>query len=160
VTPVFVDDTGRRRRAGRWIGSGLAAVVIGYVAVVAMVFADVPLVGRLAPPGVEQLSRPASDPDVSQAPGAEERPLPAAVSEPGPSDPPDGDPPPALDAAPAEDRDDTGGSGGDTATVTTGVPTTTAPPGNGATTSVPAPRSTVPGHGRPSEPPTDPPGRP
>jgi hypothetical protein len=153
--PVFVDDSGRRRRAGRWIGGGLGVLVLGYVAVVGMTFAGVPLVGRLAPPGVEQLSRPTNDQGVSVAPGAQESPLPPAddvtVS---PVDPV----PASGTVAPSPDE----GAGGTApgSSTTTGPTTTTAPPGNGALTSVPDPNSTAPERTRPTGPPAEPPGKP
>ena len=153
--PVFVDDSGRRRRAGRWIGGGLGALVLGYVALVGMTFAGVPLAGRLAPPGVEQLSRPTSDQGVSVTPGAQESPMPPAddVTVPPVEPVPAGGP-----VAPAPDE----GAGGTAAgsSTTTGVTTTTAPAGNGATTSVPGPNSTAPERTRPTGPPAEPPGRP
>ena len=51
--PVFVDDSGRRRRAG-CSAACLAALVASYVGVVGLTFAGVPLIGRLAPPGVDR----------------------------------------------------------------------------------------------------------
>jgi hypothetical protein len=48
---VFVDDSGRRRRAGRLVGICLATLVLSYVAVVGLTFSGAPLVNRLAPPG-------------------------------------------------------------------------------------------------------------
>jgi len=54
--PVFVDDSGRRRRAGRVFGACLAALVLSYVGVVGLTFSGAPLIGRLAPPGVDQLA--------------------------------------------------------------------------------------------------------
>lgn len=154
TTPVFVDDSGRRRRAGRWIGTGICALVAAYTAVVGLAFAGVPLVGGLAPPGVEQLARSAGDQSVRATPGARERSLPAGAgvaASPDPTAPPVSQP--ATDTGAAD--------GAATTTPTTVEPstTTTAPPGNGATTTVPAPSSTVPARPRPGGPPTEPPGR-
>ena len=82
--PVFVDDSGRRRRAGRLLGAGLAALVLCYVGVVGLTFSGAPLVGRLAPPGIGQLSRPAGDGGLDVGPGSRESPLPAgALAPPG-----------------------------------------------------------------------------
>lgn len=153
-TPVFVDDSGRRHRAWRLVGGGLGALVLGYVAVVAMTFAGVPLVGRLAPPGVAQLSRPASQGEVSVAPGAQETPLPAFQ----PGQPAA----PVVTTTPAAD-DDPAVSPTVSTTATAPATTTTVgtvPPGQGATTSLPPTNSTVPDHTRPTGRPTDPPGKP
>jgi hypothetical protein len=154
--PVFVDDSGRRRRAGRLLGGLLGALVLGYVAVVALTFAGAPLVGRLAPPGVDQLSRPAGDEGVDIGPGAQEALLPPAATEPlaaGPGAMPTtavGDAAGALDQQVAAST-----------TVPTPATTTTTLPGQGATTSVPTPSSTVPEHTHTTGgPPTEPPGKP
>lgn len=143
--PVFVDDSGRRRRAGRVVGAGLGALVFGYLTVVGLAFAGVPLVGRLAPPGVSQLSRPAGDAGVAIGPGVVESDLPPAATGPDPAGPAP-TPPAGLSDVSA-------------ATTTTG-PTTTAAPGQGATTSVPSPASTVPERTHTTGPPTEPPGKP
>jgi hypothetical protein len=155
--PVFVDDSGRRRRAGRWIGAAVGALVVGYVAVLVMAFAGVPLTGPLAPPGVEQLSRPAADTGVSVSPGARERPLPPAAGA-APAD--------ASASATSSDADDDAGEGtaagaptGTAADVTASTTITTTVSGNGATTTVPTPSSTVPDRTRPTGPPSEPPGR-
>lgn len=156
--PVFVDDSGRRRRAGRWIGGGLGALVLAYVAVVGLTFAGVPL-GRLAPPGVEQLSRPSDDHDLRVTPGAQENPIPTAGTGEGTS----GDAgAPAVAATEDPGLADPGaGTGTDTATTsTTTGSTTTTRPGNGATTSVPGPGATVPDRTHTTGPPSEPPGKP
>jgi hypothetical protein len=140
--PVFVDDSGRRRRAGRVVGAGLGVLVFGYLTVVGLAFAGVPLVGRLAPPGVSQLSRPAGDGGVAIGPGAVESDLPPAAT--GPSS-----------AGPGATLTDA------SATTTTIASTTTSTaPGRGATTSVPSPASTVPERTHTTGPPTEPPGKP
>jgi hypothetical protein len=152
--PVFVDESGRRRRVGRVVGGCLGTLVLGYVAVAALTFAGAPLVGRIAPPGLGQLSRPAGDQGVGVGPGAQESPLPPAITgaddpatTPGNASPTDGADDPAEQPAPS------------TSTTTTPSTTTTAPPGQGSTTSVPAPNSTVPTHPT-GGPPTEPPGKP
>ena len=155
-TPVFVDDSGRRRRAGRVLGTGLGLLVVAYVTVVGLTFAGAPLVGRLAPPGVAQLSRPTPD-DAADVvgPGARETELPSAAAPPGPLSATD----PATGADPGGSPDDPSGAG-----VTTSAPptTTTTAPGQGATTSVPTPSSTVPDRTHPTAGgrPTEPPGKP
>lgn len=152
--PVFVDDSGRRRRAGRWIGGGLGAVVLAYVAVVGLTFAGVP-VGLLAPPGVEQLSRPSDDHDLRVTPGAQENPIPAA----GTGEATSGD----AGAPAVTSTDDPGLAGAGTGTATTSTTTgstTTTRPGNGATTSVPGPGATVPDRTHTTGPPSEPPGKP
>lgn len=142
--PVFVDDSGRRRRAGRVVGAGLGALVFGYLTVVGLAFAGVPLVGRLAPPGVSQLSRPAGDGGVAIGPGAVESDLPPAATGSQTSVP-------TPTAAPADQP---------AATTTTASTTTTVAPGRGATTSVPAPPPSVPERTHTTGPPTEPPGKP
>lgn len=140
------------------IGVGLGALVTGYVAVVGMTFAGVPLVGRLAPPGVEQLTRPATDQGVSVSPGAQQSPLPTDGSG---EDPLDGVEPPAGDTASGQATADGGTGAPTTSTPTTVVTTTTtAPRGNGATTSVPGSNGTVPDRTHTTGPPTEPPGKP
>jgi hypothetical protein len=165
ATPVFVDDSGRRRRAGRAIGGCLGALTFGYAAVVALTFAGVPVVGTLAPPGVEELSRPASGAGAGLGPGAQVVPLAPAS---------DGQPETATAATGVGDaRVPTAGRGaGAPTTAQAPVPSspTTAPTtsttlrdrGQGSTTSVPSPGSTVPTkptHPTPG-PPVEPPGKP
>jgi hypothetical protein len=148
-------------------GICLGAVALGYVAVVGMTFAGVPVVGSLAPPGVEQLARPAGDEGADVGPGAQETPLPAAaVADPATSTPSPG----AQASTSANDAEGTTGETpapsattaptSDPAATTT---TTVTAPGEGATTSVPAPASTVPTsptHPITAGPPTEPPGKP
>jgi hypothetical protein len=156
--PVFVDDSGRRRRAGRLLGACLAALVLGYVGVVGLTFSGAPLVGRLSPPGIGELSRPAGDDGLDVGPGSQESPLPAAAVAPHASAteagaPSNADSRPAAESQPAADPATT------SATPTT---TTTTPlRGQGTTTGVPTPSSTVPEHTHPTGgPPTEPPGKP
>ncbi len=155
-TPVFVDDSGRRRRAGRLLGIGLGALVLAYVTVVGLTFAGAPVVGRLAPPGVAQLSRPTGDdgPGVV-GPDAREAALPPAGASPDPASAPGDTPSAGLDAGgPIEQP-------GSTTTTAPPTTTTSAPPGQGATTTVPTPSSTVPDRTHPTAgPPTEPPGKP
>lgn len=161
-TPVFVDDSGRRRRVGRLFGTGLGILVVAYVAVVGLTFAGAPLVGRLAPPGVGQLSRPTDDDAAGVVgPDALETALPSAAASHEPASTPAD-----LTGADATGADLDAGESVDQpgATATTPAPattTTTAPPGQGATTSVPTPNSTVPDRTHPTGgPPTEPPGKP
>jgi hypothetical protein len=154
--PVFVDDSGRRRRAGRLVGACLAALVLGYVAVVGLTFSGAPLVGSLAPPGIGDLSRPAGDDGLDVGPGSQESPLPAAAVAPGASE--TGAPGPAPWRPSAETQ-----PAADPATTSATPTTTTTTPlrGQGTTTSVPTPSSTVPEHTHPTGgPPTEPPGKP
>jgi hypothetical protein len=158
--PVFVDDSGRRRRLGRLLGTGLAVLVLCYVAVVGLTFSGAPLVGRLSPPGVDRLSRPAGDDGVDVGPGSRESPLPPAAA--SPAAPPSDDAEPAAEGAdsPAPVERQTP-SPTTTAPASTTTITTSPGPGQGATTSVPTPSSTVPEHTHPTGgPPTEPPGKP
>ncbi|HEX5945912.1 MAG TPA: hypothetical protein VFY82_06520 [Acidimicrobiales bacterium] len=140
------------------IGIALGTLVAGYVAVVGMTFAGVPLVGRLAPPGVEELARPAADQGVSVSPGAQQSPLPTDGTG---ERSPDGVEPALGDAAGQATADGGTGATPTSSTSTTVVTTTTtAPPGNGATTSVPAPNGTVPDRTHTTGPPAEPPGKP
>jgi hypothetical protein len=151
--PVFVDDSGRRRRAGRLVGICLATLVLSYVAVVGLTFSGAPLVNRLAPPGVDRLSRPGGDDGLSMGPDAEESPLPPAALGSG---------------APSEGRDVTGAvttrhPAGTPAPPTTApvASTTTTAPGRSTNSTVPTPSSTVPEHTHTTHgPPAEPPGKP
>jgi hypothetical protein len=158
-TPVFVDDSGRRRRAGRVIGACLGALAFGYAAVVALTFAGAPVVGTLAPPGVEELSRPAGDAGTGLGPGAQEVPLPPAG---------DAQPEAVAEAGAREAPARTAGSGADapstgqapvadSSTVAT-TSTTLRSRGQGATTSLPSSDSTLPT--KPTHPTTGPPAEP
>jgi hypothetical protein len=149
--PVFVDDSGRRRRAGRVLGACLAALVLSYVGVVGLAFSGAPLIGRLAPPGVDQLSRPAGDAGLGVGPGAQESPLPAAAT-------PDETP---VVGAPRPARTSAAQATTVPGAVTTPTTTTTLAPGQSTNSTVPTPSSTVPEHTHPTGgPPTDPPGKP
>lgn len=53
--PVFVDDSGRRRRYAVWAGRTIAGVVVLYTVVVAGSLARAPWVPRIAVPGVGDL---------------------------------------------------------------------------------------------------------
>lgn len=159
-TPVFVDDSGRRRRAGRLLAGGVASLAVGYLAVVGLTFAGAPIVGHLAPPGLDQLARPAGDEGAGVGPGQRESPLPpaagagdvtggtAATAE---TTPTPGDEAATAPASPAPTA---------TAPATTTTTTAAAPPGQRATTTVPSPSSTVPDRTAPGGPPDHPPGKP
>jgi hypothetical protein len=148
--PVFVDDSGRRRRAGRMVGATLAVAVLTYLVVIGLSVAGVPYVGRLAPPGLDLLSRPSGDAGVVTGPAVDEVPLPA---------PPD----PTAAAQPDRSADElTTASTPPTtvpSTATTAVPTsTTVTHGRSANQTDPTPSSTVPtttpgGGRRPDTPP-------
>jgi hypothetical protein len=166
--PVFVDESGRRRRVGQTLGVSVGTLVLGYVVVVALTFGGVPMVGWFAPPGLGDLARPAGEDGPGVGSGAQVSPLPT-VGAPGSASAAGGAATPAQ--APAADDDTVGGRESVATTPTTTPPTTAPPPpttapppptttttvsrGQGTTTSVPAPGSTVPEppRGRPTEPP-------
>ena len=156
--PVFVDDSGRRRRAGRMLGTCLAALVSAYVAVVGLTFSGAPLVGRLAPPGVEELSRPAGDAGVDVGPGAQVSPLPPAATGPGARIG-------SRRGRPVRHR--RGGDRRGHDATSTAVPTattiasttTTTTPGRSTHSTEATPSSTVPEHST-GGPPAEPPGKP
>jgi hypothetical protein len=150
---VFVDDSGRRRRAGRLIGAAVAVAVLAYLAVIGLSVAGVPYVGHLAPPGLDRLSSPSGDAGVVTGPAVDEVPLPAT---PVPGTP---------DGAGTGEATSTAQAGGPAApatvptTATTVVPTsTTVTHGQSETTTDTTPNSTVPttdpgGGRRPDSPP-------
>jgi hypothetical protein len=157
-TPVFFDDSGRRRRWGRIVGISLGVVVLAYVGLVGLTFAGVQLAGTLVPPGVDDLSEPGGDGPSGTGAGAPETPLPPAALDPQ-AVPADGSPgaPSASgpDISPAPTRPP--------GTPATAATTTTTAPGGGSTNTVPSPNSTVPDHTPPSTPggpPDEPPGKP
>ncbi len=156
--PVFVDESGRRRRVGQMLGVSLGTLVLGYVVVVALTFGGAPVVGSFAPPGLGDLSRPAGDDGPGVGSGAQVSPLPTAGAP--------GSAPVAGGAATSDPAPAVAGDAYDqpVATTPTSAPpppstTTTAPPGQGTTTSAPVPSSTVPEHTS-GGPPTEPPGKP
>jgi len=139
-------------------GACLAALVSAYVAVVGLTFSGAPLVGRLAPPGVEQLSRPAGDAGVDVGPGAQVSPLPpAATAAPEAGSGVDEVDPSGTDAAATGEVTDTMPTGAPTAT--TIATTTTITPGRSTHTTEATPSSTVPEHST-GGPPAEPPGKP
>jgi hypothetical protein len=154
--PVFVDESGRRRRVGQMLGVSLGTLVLGYVVVVALTFGGAPVVGSFAPPGLGDLSRPAGDDGPGVGSGAQVSPLPTAGA---PGSAPVVGGAATSDQAPAEAYDQSEAS---TTTPTTAPPppstTTTVSRGQGTTTSAPVPNSTVPEHT--GGPPTEPPGKP
>lgn len=151
--PIFVDDSGRRRRAARLVGSALAVAVLGYVVLISLSLAGVPLVGHLAPPGLGRLNQPSGDVGVVTGPAVEVAPLPEAAGDPSSTS--------AQGGAFA--------AGASPTTSPSAVPTTVAPPtaaptttttvhGRSSATTVPSPGSTVPstdpgGGRRPDSPP-------
>jgi hypothetical protein len=156
--PVFVDDSGRRRRVGRLVGICVGTLVLGYTAVAALTFVGAPLVGRLAPPGLAQLSRPAGDEGLGVGPGAQESALPPGAAR---GADPAANPGTAEALAADDDVSELPAPSSTTTSTTPSTTTTTAPPGQGATTSVPAPNSTTPERTHTTGgPPTEPPGKP
>ena len=160
--PVFVDDSGRRRRAGRIVGSGLAIVVFAYIGVVGLTFSGVPLIGRLAPPGVNQLSRPAGDRGLDVGPDAQVSALaPEAVAGADAASPAAGSAPGAGDDPKSTDTAVSSAAAAPAVVTTTLATTTTTAPGLGTSSTIPTPSSTVPEHTNPTGgPPTEPPGKP
>jgi hypothetical protein len=154
--PVFVDDSGRRREVGRMIGVALGVVVLAYLVVVGLTFAGSPLGGSLAPPGVEDLSRPSRTGASSIGVSTDERPLPSEATAAEAPDPAD------LGAAGTPGT----GSPGTATTAPTGSTGAPPPPGGdppATTTTEPSPGSTVPTrptHTVPDGPPDEPPGKP
>ena len=141
------------------LGACLAALVSAYVAVVGLTFSGAPLVGRLAPPGVEQLSRPAGDAGVDVGPGAQVSPLPpAATAAPEAGSRADEVDPSGTDAAATGEVTDAASTGAPTAT-TIATTTTTTTPGRSTHTTEATPSSTVPEHST-GGPPAEPPGKP
>lgn len=141
------------------LGACLAALVLGYVGVVGLTFSGAPLVGRLAPPGIGDLSRPAGDDGLDVGPGSQESPLPAAAVAPdGSADGLSGPAPANAASRPSAESQPDAAPATTSATPTT---TTTLGRGQGTTTSVPTPNSTVPEHTHSTGgPPTEPPGKP
>ncbi len=138
--PVFVDDSGRRRRVARVVGTASGALALAYVLVVGVTFAAIPGFGRLEAPGLGPLTNPAGDQaDVGDEPV--ERPVPVQVAE-------------AADEPPVDDGEDTATAGSpmdDPASLmptaptstTTALPTATTVHGRSSAT----PSSTVPDNG-------------
>ena len=157
---MFVDDSGRRRRAGRLLAVGVASLAVGYLAVVGLTFAGAPIVGHLAPPGLDQLARPAGDEGAGVGPAQRESSLPPAAGA------------GAVSGGTAATAGSTPTTGDETATATPLTPTSlappattattaAAPPGQGTTTTLPSPSSTVPDRTAPGGgPPDHPPGKP
>jgi len=157
--PVFVDESGRRRRVGQLLGVSVGTLVLGYLVAVALTFAGTPVVGSYAPLGLGDLSRPAGDDGPGVGSGAQVSPLPTAGA---PAAAPAVGGAATPGQAPAADDADPPDSSATTATSAPPPPstTTTLPRGQGTTTTAPGPHSTVPEHtptgGRPSEPPGKP----
>ena len=162
--PVFVDDSGRRRRRARVIGGAIAIAVLGYVAVVALTFAGAPGFGGLGLPGLAPLSQPSGDAGATVGPQAQEQPLPRAVASPGQSG---ADPSGTVDdgGVPAGSASGTSTTPAPFSATTSSTeppttPSTTAYPGQGSTTTVHTPSSTVPSPPPSHGPPTSRPPRP
>ena len=149
--PVFVDDSGRRHRVARIVGTTLGALALVYVAFVGLTFAGVAGLDRRDPAGLGALTSPAGDhADVGSDPVEQAAPdltggsgldgLTAATD--GTDDGDASTEPSATRATPTTMSP---------ATTTTGVPatTTTTVHGRGPTTSDHTPNSTVPDKGGP-----------
>jgi cytoskeletal protein RodZ len=145
--PVFVDDSGRRRRVARIVGTTSGGVALAYVVFVGMTFTGVPGLGQLDAPGLGQLTNPAGEQaDVGSDPV--EQALPDGIAGVAGSD-----------GATTTTTGTSGQGDASTAPATTAVSpittttlapaTTTTVHGQGATTSVPSPNSTVPDKGGP-----------
>jgi hypothetical protein len=153
--PVFVDDSGRRRRAGRLIAAAVAVAVLAYLAVIGLSVAGVPYIGHLAPPGLDRLSSPSGDAGVVTGPAVDEVPLPAAPDPSTPNGPGTGE----ATATPAAQADGPAAPATVPTADTTVVPTsTTVTHGQGETPTDTSPNSTVPtsdpgGGRRPDSPP-------
>jgi hypothetical protein len=149
--PVFVDDTGRRRRAARLIGTTVGLVALVYVGFVGLTFAGLPGLDGVDVAGLGSLTAPAGeDADVGTDPV--EQVVPEVVAD---ADHGDG---PAAATAPDDGDQPAAGTGATTipattttapAATTTTSPVTTTVPGNGPGTAVPGPNSTVPDKGGP-----------
>lgn len=149
--PVFVDDSGRRRRVARAVGITSGAVALAYVVFVGLTFAGAPGLGKLDAAGLGQLTNPAGErADLGSNP--REQAVPAAVAGgvgvgiqaagpgPGETSPATSTPAPVSAATvPAT-----------TTTTASPATTTTTRPGHGTNTSAPTPNSTVPGKGPPT----------
>jgi hypothetical protein len=144
--PVFVDDTGRRRRAARVVGATTGLLALAYVVFVALVFAGAPGIGELAVAGLGPLTNPAGDEaDVGS------RPVELAVPEKvtGQADP-------ATGPTSGDGQNDQNGQVG---APNEAVASTAVTPGSGSTTTVPPATTTLPatatttvhGNGRPDE---------
>jgi hypothetical protein len=144
--PVFVDDSGRRHRAARIVGTTLGALALVYVAFVGLTFAGLTGLGRLDAAGLGALTNPAGDrADVGSDPVEQTAPDVAG----------------ATGLAAATDGTDQGEASAERpvtqATTSTAPPTTTGVPatttttlhGRGPTTSDHTPNSTVPDKGGP-----------
>jgi hypothetical protein len=152
--PVFVDDSGRRRRAIRIVGTTSAVVVVAYVAFVGSTFAGVPGAGRLEAPWLGALTNPAdggadvgSDPVEQSAPAAV-----VGVADPAPSSARDRTNPGEVSAEPATTPPTTAApAGAGSAATTTSVPatTTTTVHGHRGNPNGSSPSSTVPDKGGP-----------
>jgi hypothetical protein len=138
---VFVDDSGRRRRLTRLIGTTLSLGALTYVGFVGVTFAGVPGLAGIDAAGLGQLTNPAGDQaDVGSDPV--EQAVPAAVDDggvaPGPPTsvaPGDGGPATSTGASPT--------TATSAPTTTTLATTTTTTHGHGTAT----PNSTVPDKG-------------
>ncbi len=129
--------------------------MLSYIAVVGLTFSGLPLIGRLAPPGVDQLSRPAGDTGLGVGPGAQESPLPAAAAE-----TPEGRENAPVDGAPRPAETPAAQATRVPAAATATTTTTMVAPGQSTNSTVPTPSSTVPERTHSTGgPPPEPPGK-
>jgi hypothetical protein len=144
--PVFVDDSGRRHRAARIVGTTLGVLALVYVAFVGLTFAGLTGLGRLDAAGLGALTNPAGDhADVGSDPVEQAAPDVADAT--------------GLTAAEATDQGEASASQPATQVTASTVPPTTTPGapatptttlhGRGPTTSDHTPNSTVPDKGGP-----------
>jgi hypothetical protein len=158
--PVFVDDSGRRRRAARVVGASAGLVASVYVAFVGLTFAGVPGLGEVGAPGLASLTQPAGDQaDVGRDPV--EQAVPAAVAQPAADASATGQPAAATVPIDGATQATPTSAPGSATTTSPTTPPTTAPSaatpsttsttlrGNGPGSAVPGPNSTVPDHGGP-----------
>lgn len=132
--------------------------MLSYIGVVVLTFSGAPLVGHLAPPGVDELSRPAGDDGLGVGPGSHESPLPEAAADEMSGG---GEVSQVGDEAPQPSEGSAPTSAGTSAAVTTSTATTTTAPGRSTNSTVPTPSSTVPEHTHATGgPPPEPPGKP
>ena len=82
AAPVFVDDSGRRRRLARVAGGAICLVVCAYLALVGLTLTGAPGTRHLSPPGLDALARPAGGGSADVGAEADEQPLPVAADAP------------------------------------------------------------------------------
>jgi hypothetical protein len=145
---VFVDDSGRRRRAARAVGASVGVLALGYVLFVGLTLAGIPGLGEVGAPGLGSLTQPAGE-QADVGPDPVEQAVPAEVAQPQSEAPASA---PTTSEAVAQAGPTSAPESSTTTTSTTVPPvttTTTAVHGNGPGAAVPGPNSTVPEKGGP-----------